>query len=94
MRGKFRKYLTAAVLCFSCILLFKSGYIGAYEAGRTQKEQSEREMDEVREGLIDCNSSNGRELKIYLNGKFYIAVDVIFLVILMFFMFMLVLERG
>lgn len=93
MGRKIRKYFIMAVLCFSCILLFKSEYTKAYEAEQMQEGMPEAGMDEESGAFINGNCSDGKVLRIYLDGKSYIAVDVIFLVTVMLFVFILVLER-
>ena len=95
MREKIRRYLMMAILCFSCILLFKSENKAAdgKRFMRAGIQESETDKENTKDTVDNCNHS-GRILKIYLDEKSYIAVDILFLVVVMGLVFVFVLERG
>lgn len=93
MKKKIGRYFMAAVLCFSCILLFKSANIKAngtekwYDRNlQTGYEEDSREDLEERCGW--------RTLKFYLDGQSYIVVDLVLLVAVVALVMILVLERA
>ena len=94
MREKIRRYLMMAILCFSCILLFKSENKAADGKRFIRAGIQESETDkENTADTADNRAHSGRILKIYLDGKSYIAVDILFFIVVMGLLFLLVLER-
>ncbi len=94
MKKKISRCLTVIVLCFSCILLFKSGNIMADEAVLEGECGQEAGYDRSRPEEKECSCSCGwRGLRLYLDEKSYITLDVALLVTVMVFAFVLVLEK-
>ncbi len=97
MRRKISRYLVVVLLCFSCILLFKSIHTGT-DVNGMEWEKEPAEGTRYRDAKKDepecgCGYSPG-SIRFYLDGRRYITLDVMFLTAAMVLIFVLVLERG
>ena len=92
MKKKISRYLIVTALCFSCILLFKSGNMEANGAGPAGERAREAGYDRSRTEEEECGCRRG-SLRLYLDGRSYITLDVVLLVVVMVFAFLLVLGK-
>lgn len=94
MRTKVKRLILIAMLCFSCIFLFRSGNAKAQD----NETWDPNAWEDLNGGCVDENREcacrrDGMALQFYLGGRSYVTVDVALVAALMVLVFLLVLER-
>ena len=96
MKKKINKFFVVVLLCFSCILLFRSANIGTDEGSFGWRQDDARGMayeGDIREDT-ECNCGySWRSIKFYLDGRRYVTLDVVVLTSAMVLVFVLVINR-